>query len=221
MNGLEISRKEVSFHLLLTKHLLLGTILDAFSPSSLGSGGLFLREVCMVEESREETPEVLEVEESTVERVEGESISLKNTMAQIVEGGEVHATNSAAGTVNADSVTCTQSALGSVTSNSLILNDSAALVARTEQAQISQSKLAVMAANAAVSDDLEVGLLASRKVDANQIKTGILLARNVEGPVEAGIDTQEAVIYGVLTVFVAGLILTASLLLFGGKRKES
>jgi hypothetical protein len=56
------------------------------------------------------------------------------------------------------------------------------------------------------------GILIARQVDADNIRTGILIASQVEGNVEAVIDTQRAILIGLVTGLVFGtLALLASI----------
>jgi len=49
------------------------------------------------------------------------------------------------------------------------------------------------------------GLVVAREVDGGPIRTGVLLAGRVHGPVEAAMDTREAVIAGLAAGAAAGV----------------
>ncbi len=166
------------------------------------------------EEQVEETPQVTNLEETSVEVVEAEMVRMHQSAAQEITADEVSLQQSAALDVTAADVKTHESALGLVNAKEVELNNSAAGVIRAENVNVIGQAGIVMAETVHLGNTY-AGVVACDTVHAEQIETLFLFSSHVEGDVQTVVDTRGALIAGMVGGLLAGIVLLIGRLVFG------
>lgn len=165
-------------------------------------------------ENVEETPQVTNLENSSVEVIEAEMVRLHQSMAQEITAEEVALHQSAAFDIATAEISAHETALGLVTAKDVEMTNSAAAAIRAENVNVNGSAGAVMADTVNLGNTY-AGVVAGGQVKGEQIETLFLLSNHVEGDVQTVVDTRSALIAGTVGGLLAGIILLIGRLVFG------
>jgi hypothetical protein len=166
------------------------------------------------EETVEETPQVTNLEETSVEVIEADMVRMHQSAAQEITADEVSMQQAAALDVTAAEVTANEAALLLVNAKEVEMNNSAAGLVRAENVNL-VGGAGVVLANTANLGNTYAGLVASGNVRSDSIETLIFLGNHVEGDVQTVVDTRAALIAGTVGGVLAGVVLLIGRLVFG------
>lgn len=138
--------------------------------------------------------DVINVRGNGIEHVEAEQVNIHQGGASSISASHVDMHLSGAVTVDADSVSARQSVAMAVRGNAVALEGVTAATVVSEELKSSHSRLGIAVAGQAHLED-------SPAV--------ILLAREVHGPVETVLDTQGAMLAGLVAGIAVGMVLFA------------
>lgn len=185
-----------------------------FAPNPIGF--VMAEKTTDPEDTQDETPQVANITNTSVEVVEAKLVRLHQSAAQEITADEVDLQQSAALDVTTAEVSAREAALVLVTARDVEMTNSAAGIIRAETANIEGSAGVVLAESANLGNTY-AGVVAGSQVRSERIESLILLARNVEGDVQTVIDTRSALIAGMVGGLFAGIFLLVGRMLFGPK----
>jgi len=162
----------------------------------------------------EETPQVTNLEGSSVEVIEAEMVRMHQSAAQEITADEVSMQMSAALDVTAAEVTAHEAALGLVSAKDVEMTNSAAGAIRADNVNVI-GQAGVVIAGTANMGNTYAGVVAGDQVKSERIETLILLSNHVEGEVQTVVDTRSALIAGMVGGLLTGTILLIGRLVFG------
>lgn len=166
------------------------------------------------EESVEETPQVTNLDMTSVEVIEAEMVRMHQSAAQEITADEVDLHQSVALDVTTVDVSAHEAALGLVNAKDVEMTNSAAGVIRAENVSM-VGQAGVVLADSVDMGNTYAGLVAGGQVRGERIETLILLANHVEGDVQTMVDTRSALIAGTVGGVLAGVVLLIGRLVFG------
>jgi hypothetical protein len=166
------------------------------------------------EENAQETSQVTNLENTSVEVIEAEMVRLHQSGAQEITAEEVALHQSGALDIATAEISTHETALGLVTAKDVEMTNSAAGAIRAENVNVNGSAVAVMADTVNLGNTY-AGVVAGNQVKGEQIETLLLLSNHVEGDVQTVVDTRGALIAGIVGGLLAGIILLIGRLVFG------
>jgi redox-regulated HSP33 family molecular chaperone len=166
------------------------------------------------EENVEETPQVTNLDTTSVEVIEAEMVRMHQSAAQEITADEVALRQSAAFDVATAEIATHESLLGLVNAKDVEMTNSAAGAIRAENVNVIGST-GVVLANSVNLGNTYAGVVAGDKIQSERIETLILLGNHVEGNVQTVVDTRSALIAGTVGGLLAGIILLIGRLVFG------
>jgi hypothetical protein len=166
------------------------------------------------EESVEETPQVTNLDTTSVEVIEAEMVRMHQSAAQEITADEVALHQAAAFDVAAAEVSAHESALGLVNAKDVEMTNSGAGAIRAENVNVAGSAGIVMAETVHLGNTY-AGVVACDTVRGEQIETLFLFSGHVEGDVQTVVDTRSALIAGMVGGLLTGTILLIGRLVFG------
>ncbi|MGD8405063.1 MAG: hypothetical protein PVJ21_15485 [Anaerolineales bacterium] len=162
----------------------------------------------------EETPQVTNLEQSSVEVVEADMVRMYQSAAQEITADEVSMQQAAALDVTAAEVTAHEAALGLINARDVELNNSAAGAIRAETVNVVGGTGIVLGDSVNLGNTY-AGLVAGGNIRSENIETLIFLGNHVEGDVQTVVDTRGALIAGMVGGLMAGIVLLIGRLVFG------
>ena len=166
------------------------------------------------EENVEETPQVTNLDTTSVEVIEAEMVRMHQSAAQEITADEVSLHQSAAFDVATAEIATHESLLGLVNAKDVEMTNSAAGAIRAENVNVIGST-GVVLANSVNLGNTYAGVVAGDKIQGERIETLILLGNHVEGNVQTVVDTRSALIAGTVGGLLTGIILLIGRLVFG------
>jgi redox-regulated HSP33 family molecular chaperone len=166
------------------------------------------------EENVKETPQVTNLDTTSVEVIEAEMVRMHQSAAQEITADEVGLHQSAALDVAAAEVSTHESALGLVSAKDVEMTNSAAGAIRAENVNLTGSAGVVIAESVNLGNTY-AGVVAGSEVRGEQIETLFLFSNHVEGDVQTVVDTRGALIAGMVGGLLTGTILLIGRLVFG------
>jgi hypothetical protein len=166
------------------------------------------------EENVEETPQVTNLDTTSVEVIEAELVRMHQSAAQEITADEVALHQAAALDVTAAEVSAHEAALGLVNAKEVAMTNSAAGAIRAENVNVAGQAGIVMAESVHLGNTY-AGVVVGDQVRGEQIETLFLLSRHVEGDVQTVVDTRAALIAGTVGGLLAGIVLLIGRLVFG------
>jgi len=166
------------------------------------------------EENVEETPQVTNLDTTSVEVIEAEMVRMHQSAAQEITADEVGLEQSAALDVTAAEVSTHESALGLVSAKDVEMTNSAAGAIRAENVNLTGSAGVVIAESVNLGNTY-AGVVAGGQVRGEQIETLFFFSNHVEGDVQTVVDTRGALIAGMVGGLLTGVILLIGRLVFG------
>jgi len=166
------------------------------------------------EENVEESPQVTNLDMTSVEVIEAEMVRMHQSAAQEITADEVALHQAAALDVTAAEVSAHEAALVLVNAKEVELNNSAAGVVRAENVNV-VGQAGVVLAESVNLGNTYAGLVAGGQVQGERIETLILLGNRIEGDVQTVVDTRSALIAGTVGGLLAGIVLLIGRLVFG------
>jgi hypothetical protein len=166
------------------------------------------------EEQVEETPQVTNLEETSVEVIEAEMVRMYQSAAQEITADEVSMQQAAALDVTAAEVSAHEAALGLVSAKEVEMTNSAAGAIRAETVNVAGGAGIVMAETVNLGNTY-AGVIACDTVRGEQIETLFLFSGHIEGDVQTVVDTRSALIAGTVGGVLAGVVLLIGRLVFG------
>jgi hypothetical protein len=167
-----------------------------------------------LEENTEETPQVTNLEETSVEVIEAEMVRMYQSAAQEITADEVSMQQAAVLDMTAAEVTAHEAALGLVKASDVEMTNSAAGAIRADHVNVIGSA-GVVLANSVDLGNTYAGLVAGGNVRSERIETLIFLGNHVEGDIQTVVDTRSALIAGMVGGLLAGIVLLIGRLMFG------
>jgi hypothetical protein len=165
-------------------------------------------------ENEEETPQVTNLEETSVEVIEAEMVRMHQSAAREITAEEVSMQQAAALDVTAADISTHESALGLIKASDVEMTNSAAGAIRADHVNVIGTA-GVVLANSVDLGNTYAGLVAGGNVRSEQIETLIFLGNHVEGDVQTVVDTRSALIAGTVGGVLAGVVLLIGRLMFG------
>jgi len=189
---------------------LVGGVLFAPNPTGVSMA----EKTTDLDENQDETPQVTNVTNTSVEVIEAKLVRMHQSAAQEITADEVDLQQSAALDVTTAELAAREAALGLVTAKEVELTNSAVGIFRAENANVAGSAGLVLAETANLGNTY-AGVVVGGQVRSERIESLILLARNVEGDVQTVVDTRSALIAGMVGGLFAGIFLLVGRMLFG------
>lgn len=168
----------------------------------------------LAESGAEETPQVVNLTNSSAAAIQAELVRMHQSAAQTVSATEAELHQSVALRVAGDRVGAHEAALGVVSAAEAELVNSGAGAVRAEIVNINGCAGAVVTGRANLGNTY-AGMVAAREVRGERIESLILLSGRVEGDIHTVVDTRGAIIAGLVGGLFAGLMLLLGRLLFG------
>ena len=166
------------------------------------------------EENEVDTPQVTNLDTTSVEVIEAEMVRMHQSAAQEITADEVSMQQAAAIDVTAAEVSAHESALLMVSAKDVEMTNSAAGAIRAENVNVTGSAGVVMAETVNLGNTY-AGVVIGGEVRGEQIETLFLLSNHVEGDVQTVVDTRGALIAGMVGGLLTGTILLIGRLVFG------
>ena len=158
--------------------------------------------------------DVVNLSQSMANSVKAELVRINQGGAEKVVAAEVDVRQGGANRIEAEKVTITQGGVGQVQAANFDLKEGGAGIVRTETLGMSQSGAGIVYSQTVeLRENSQAGLVFARQVSGDRIKTKLLLAGNVDGQVETVMDTRQALLAGIGSGFVLGLMLLIGQLL--------
>jgi hypothetical protein len=162
----------------------------------------------------EESPQVTNLDMTSVEVIEAEMVRMHQSAAQEITTDEIALHQSAALDVTAAEVSAHEAALGLVNARDVEMTNSAAAAIRAENVNL-VGQAGVVLADSVNLGNTYAGLVAGGQVRGERIETLILLGNHVEGEIQTVVDTRGALIAGTVGGVLAGVVLLIGRLVFG------
>ncbi len=159
------------------------------------------------------TPQVVNLRETSVEKVNAELARVHQSGVKEIVAQEVGVHQAGVGRLTASTVSAHEIGAGSIQAEDATFENSGVVAARAGTLQLKGEGGILLANEAAVSDSM-VSVLAARSVRAERVRSVVLLAGNVDGDVETSLDTRGAAIVGLIGGLVFGLFYMAAQFLF-------
>jgi hypothetical protein len=165
-------------------------------------------------DENEVSADVVNLSQSMANVVKAELVRINQGGAEKIVATEVEVRQGGANRVEAEKVSISQGGVGQVQTANFDLKEGGAGVVRTESLQMSQSGAGIVYSQTVdLKENSQAGLVFARQVSADHLTTKLLLAGNVEGQVETIMDTRQALLVGLSSGFVLGLMLLIGQLL--------
>lgn len=164
-----------------------------------------------------ELPQVVNLSNVSVERVEAELVRGSQTAIQQLQAEEAELNLALVATAQAKNLRARESLVFELSATEAHLEDCLIGVAQAENLTLS-GQGGVILANSLTGQDIQAVALAGNNVRAANIRTGVLFGRDIQGNVITLVSGRTALLAGLAGGAVAGLILLAGKLLFGRKK---
>ena len=162
----------------------------------------------------QDRPQVVNLQTSSVGKVEAELVRLHQSGARSVTSDEVALHQSIALDVATGQVNAHEAAMGVVMTGEALLTNSGAGVLRAESVNMEGAAVAVLAGSANLGNTY-AGIVAGREVRGERIESLLVLAGKVDGEVHTVMDTRGALVAGMVWGLFTGVILLLGRLVFG------
>ena len=156
-------------------------------------------------ESSTDRPEVVNLSQVDADAVTAEMVRMHQSTAETIQSDDVEMNQSAAVVVNAQSLTARQVALAQVSAETVDISQSAVGAVRADLVN-AQGYVGVVAGETVTVEGARVGVTAAREVRGGKLESTVLFAGRVEGEVHTVVDTRGAVIAGLVSGLIAGMI---------------
>jgi hypothetical protein len=166
--------------------------------------------------SREDQPQVVNLSYANVDSVQSELVRAHQSALRSVVAEELELHQSAAARATAQQVNGREAAVGMLQAGEVDLTNSGVGAIRAQSVSL-DGRAGLVVTDSAELGDTYLGALVSRQVQAERIQSVVLLARHVEGDVSTVIDTQSAVLAGMVGGLFMGMIVLAGRWLFRRK----
>jgi hypothetical protein len=164
-----------------------------------------------------ETPQVVNLSQTSVEKVEAELVRASLTGIEYLTAEEAELQESAAGAVNTEKLTARDSIIGFVNTGSASIEDCITVAVRAEDNISFNGVAGVVVGGTVQVEELDAVLVVGREVNGANIRSGLLISREVHGNVETLMDSRTALLAGLAGGISAGLVLLVGRLLFRRK----
>lgn len=145
------------------------------------------------EDSKEETPQVTNLDTTSVEVIEAEMVRMHQSAAQEITAEEVALHQSAAFDVTTVEASVHESALALVNAKDVEMTNSAAGAICAENVNV-VGQAGIVIAESVNLGNTYAGLVAGGQVRGERIETLILFGNHIEGDVQTVVDTRGALI---------------------------
>jgi hypothetical protein len=138
---------------------------------------------------------------------ETEVVNLEDASIANVEAEVVHIRQGGANQINASMVSMRQGGALTIQANEIDIHKGVTVISNAGTTNMDSSSAAVVIGDEVVTEGSRLGLTITNRAKLENSSPIVLLARDVEGSVEPVLDTQGALLAGIVTGITVGAVL--------------